>query len=43
MKAKSEKIATGCLIRKVLTNRSVNKEGLKIALHKLGKTSKKSK
>ncbi|KAK9190464.1 hypothetical protein WN943_019069 [Citrus x changshan-huyou] len=32
MKSKGEQIVTGCLVGKVLTNKSVNKEGLKIAL-----------
>ncbi|KAL9431631.1 hypothetical protein AB3S75_026765 [Citrus x aurantiifolia] len=32
MKSKGEQIVAGCLVGKVLTNKSVNKEGLKIAL-----------
>lgn len=32
MRAKGEKIAAGCLIGIALTNRSVNKEGMKMAL-----------
>lgn len=32
MKSKGEHIVAGCLVGKVLTNKSVNKEGLKIAL-----------
>ena len=32
MRAKGEKIVAGCLLGKVMTNKSVNKEGLKIAL-----------
>lgn len=32
MKSKGEKIVAGCLVRKVMTNKNVNKEGLKIVL-----------
>lgn len=32
MKSKEEKIVAGCLVGKVLTNRNVNKKGLKLAM-----------
>lgn len=42
MKSKRVKIIAGCLVRKVMTNKSVNKEGLRIALQHAWQNKKKS-
>lgn len=41
MKSKGVKIVAGCLVRKVMTNKSVNKEGLRIALQHAWPNKKK--
>lgn len=43
MKSKGERIVAGCLVEKVVTNKSVNKEGLRIALQQAWQNKKEVK
>ena len=43
MKSKGEKIVARCLVGKMLTNRNVNKEGLKLVMQQAWQTIKEVK